>query len=262
VFDEADWRDPDHKRRWVALVDGNNHQIDRIEAEAAARGTNVAVVVDLIHVLEYLWGSVWCFFAEGDPDAETWVHNRAMAVLEGNAREVAAGIRRRATTAGLSRQERIKADACAKYLTNKAAHLDYPTALAAGWPVASGVIEGTCRYLVADRMVFSSREPVHFCPVGRLTVLVGYSLASYRLPRAELSPAGPSSVSHRAARRTRLLERRRRRVQHGGRRRPVPVRPAFRPGPGGVHHPRLRRRAGALLGLVHEHRAQLGAGCM
>jgi hypothetical protein len=59
---------------------------------------------------------------------------------------------RRATTAGLAPSKRIKADACATYLTNKANYLDYPTALAQGWPIASGVIEGTCRYLVADRM--------------------------------------------------------------------------------------------------------------
>jgi hypothetical protein len=152
VFDEAERRDPRHCRQWVALVDGNNHQIDRIEAEAKIRGADVTVVVDLVHVLEYLWGAVWAFFAEGDAAAEAWVSDRARAVLEGNAREVAAGIRRRSTAQGLSKQERTKADACAKYLTNKANYLDYPTALAAGWPVASGVIEGTCRYLVADRM--------------------------------------------------------------------------------------------------------------
>ena len=66
--------------------------------------------------------------------------------------DTASGIRRRATAAGLSKQKRTKADACATYLTNKVAYLDYPTALAEGWPVASGVIEGTCRYSVADRM--------------------------------------------------------------------------------------------------------------
>ncbi|MFN2504125.1 MAG: ISKra4 family transposase [Acidimicrobiales bacterium] len=152
VFDEAERRDPDHKRRWVALVDGNRHQIDCIEAQAEQRKVSVAIVVDLIHVLEYLWGAVWCFFAEGDPAAEDWVKDRALAVLGGKAREVAAGIRRRATTAGLPTSRRKKADECAKYLTNKAAYLDYPTALAAGWPIATGVIEGTCRYLVADRM--------------------------------------------------------------------------------------------------------------
>lgn len=152
VFDEAQRRDPDHKRRWVAMVDGNTHQIDCIQAQARQRKVHVTVVVDLIHVLEYLWGAVWCFFPEGDTAAEQWVHHRALAVLQGNAREVAAGIRRRATIAGLSKPQRKKADQCARYLTNKAAYLDYPAALASGWPIATGVIEGTCRYLVADRM--------------------------------------------------------------------------------------------------------------
>jgi hypothetical protein len=41
IFDEADRRDPDHARTWVALVDGNNHQIDRIRAEATTRDVKV-----------------------------------------------------------------------------------------------------------------------------------------------------------------------------------------------------------------------------
>ena len=94
---------------------------------------------------------MWAFFAEGDAAAEAWVSDRARAVLEGNAREVAAGIRRRSTAQGPSKQERTKADARAKYLTNKANYLDYPTALAAGWPVASGVIEKTCSYCQSDQ---------------------------------------------------------------------------------------------------------------
>jgi hypothetical protein len=152
VFEEACRRDPRRERRWVALVDGNNHQIERIKAEAGKHDVKVAIVVDLVHVLEYLWGAVWCFFAEGDPAAEGWVRDRALAVLQGQAGAVAAGVRRRATRARLARSKRTKADECARYLTNKAAYLDYPAALAAGWPVATGVIEGTCRYLVADRM--------------------------------------------------------------------------------------------------------------
>jgi len=53
VFDEAERRDPGQRRRWVALVDGNNHQIDRIEAEAAKRSLNVVVVVDLCRARDY-----------------------------------------------------------------------------------------------------------------------------------------------------------------------------------------------------------------
>ncbi len=152
VFDQAERRDPAHARTWVALVDGNNHQIDRIHTEAATRGVQVAVVIDLVHVLEYLWGAAWCFFPEADPGAETWVRERALAILNGRARQVATGIRRRATATKLPKTKRRKADTCATYLTNKADYLNYPKALASGWPIATGIIEGACRSLVADRM--------------------------------------------------------------------------------------------------------------
>ena len=152
VFDEAQRRDPDQRHPWIVLVDGNNHQIDRTRAEADARGLDVAIVVDLVHVLEYLWAAAWCFFAEGDPAAEDWVRDRAIAVLDGKAITVAAGIRRRATAAGLRAGRRRNADTAADYLIAKAPYLDYPTALAQGWPIATGVIEGACRHLVKDRM--------------------------------------------------------------------------------------------------------------
>jgi len=152
VFDEAERRDARHGHPWVALVDGNNHQIDRIRAEAAARNLEVAIVVDVVHVLEYLWSAAWSFFAEGDPDAEAWVGEKALAVLEGRASIVAASIRRKATTLALEPAQRANADRCADYLLAKAPYLDYPTALARGWPIATGVIEGACRHIVKDRM--------------------------------------------------------------------------------------------------------------
>ena len=152
IFTEADRRDPDHTRTWVALVDGNNHQIDRITAEAHTRTLPITIVIDFIHVLEYIWKAAWCFHREGDPAAEDWVRHHARAVLDGKATRVAGAIRRAATIAGLHDAQRTGADACAVYLTNKARHLDYPTALANGWPIATGVIEGACRHLVKDRM--------------------------------------------------------------------------------------------------------------
>ena len=152
VFDEATRRDPDHRCQWVALVDGNLHQIDRIKAEAKQRGITVTIVVDYVHVLEYLWAAAWSFFAEGDPAAEEWVHEKAIAILEGKATIVAAAIRRKATTLGLDDTQRNNADSCADYLLAKAANLDYPTALAKGWPIATGIIEGACRHIVADRL--------------------------------------------------------------------------------------------------------------
>src|SRR5674476_947697 len=151
VFDEADRRDPKHTRTWVALVDGNVHQIDRIKAEAKARNVNVAIVCDLVHVVEYLWKATWSLHPEADPTAEQWVRRQALAVLAGDALKVARAIRRQATKAGLSPTQHKGADEAADYLTSKAPYLDYPTALGSGWPIATGVIEGACRHIVADR---------------------------------------------------------------------------------------------------------------
>ncbi len=151
AFDEADRRDPAYQRRWVALVDGNNHQIDRSNTEARHRGVPVTIVVDFVHVLEYLWQAAWCCFAEGDPAAEAWVGTHGLRILQGRASHAAA-IRRKATHHGLDSGTRRNADTCANYLRSKRPYLDDPTALRQGWPIATGVIEGACRHLVNDRM--------------------------------------------------------------------------------------------------------------
>ena len=152
AFDEAGRRDPGHKREWAVLIDGNNAQIEAVTAGAALRGVKVTIVIDFIHVLEYLWKAAWSFFDKGEPAAEEWVAAQARKILHGNAAQVAAGIRRRATAYGYSGPERAGADECARYLQNKKDYLGYATALKKGWPIATGIIEGACRHIVKDRM--------------------------------------------------------------------------------------------------------------
>ena len=132
AFDEAERRDPRHEREWAVLIDGNNTQIEAVTAEAARRGITVTVVIDFIHVLEYLWKAAWSFFDKGEPAAEEWVADQARKILHGKSAQVAAGIRRRATTYGYSAAERAGADEAARYLDNKKDYLDYATALAQG----------------------------------------------------------------------------------------------------------------------------------
>jgi hypothetical protein len=152
AFDEAERRDPAHQREWAVLIDGNNTQIEAVTAEAVARGVTVTIVIDFIHVLEYLWKAAWSFFDKGEPAAEDWVADRAREILRGKSAQVAAGIRRRATTYGYAGPERAGADEAVRYLGNKKDYLGYAAVLAKGWPIATGVIEGAARWLVKDRM--------------------------------------------------------------------------------------------------------------
>ena len=152
IFDEAERRDPLHRRQWVVLVDGACHQLECIKSEASRRGIELCVIVDFVHVFEYLWKAAWCFFDSGDAEAERWVYGHAASILQGNSSVVAGAIRRKATCVGLRTSERKCADDCADYLINKGRYLDYPLALRSGWPISTGVIEGACRHLVKDRM--------------------------------------------------------------------------------------------------------------
>ena len=155
VFDQATHRDPTHRRTWVVLVDGARHQLDLVRAEAARRGVTVHILVDLIHVLEYLWKAAWCFHADGDPRAEAWVATHAISILSGHAAQAIAAIDQQAVHAGLSGGQRRGVDACIGYLQAKQQFLGYDTALARGWPIATGVIEGACRHLIGDRLDIS-----------------------------------------------------------------------------------------------------------
>ena len=151
VFAEAGRRDPGHMRTWIALADGNLHQIRRIQAEAAGHGVTVTIICDVIHVIEYLWDAAWSFFDRSKPRRGP-VGPRPRRRHPGRPRRRRRRRPPRRAAASLPTARRKAAHKTAAYLDAKAPYLDYPTALGRGWPISSGVIEGTCRHLVKDRM--------------------------------------------------------------------------------------------------------------
>jgi hypothetical protein len=154
VFAEADRRDPGHARTVIVLVDGDIHQIALFQAQAAARGITITILVDFIHVLEYLWKAAWCFYQPRDPAMEDWVTAQGLDILHGRTATVITRIGQLAAEhpprPGGEHAKIIRKTL--HYLDAKQPYLDYPRALAAGWPIATGVIEGACRHLVQDRM--------------------------------------------------------------------------------------------------------------
>ena len=168
LFDEGEQRDPKHEMRWVVVVDGNKDQLALIQAEAARRGISITIVVDFIHVLQYLWAASTAFHSETAAEREEWVLARLREVLRGKAVDVAAGMRRSATLRKLAEPKRAAVDKCADYLLDYKAHLRYGEYLADGLPIASGVIEGACRHLVNDRLGITG---AHWSLLGAEAVL-------------------------------------------------------------------------------------------
>lgn len=154
AFDEAELRDPDRKRKWAVLVDGHVRQLDNVWSQITERGLEgvVTPILDFIHVLEYLWKAAYCFYAEGSEEAEVWVKEKALLILQSKSSLVAGSIRGKATKLGLSKQDREPADKCATYFLNHWSMMRYDKFLEQGMPIATGVIEGACRHLIKDRL--------------------------------------------------------------------------------------------------------------
>jgi hypothetical protein len=150
MFDEASRRDPYKKRRWVALVDGQPYQLGLLETEIKKRDLNATIIIDIIHVIEYLWTAARDFHPEASSESEAWVSHYLLMILQGKATQAAAGMRRSATRKGLEKREGV--EDCAGYLHNNAPYMNYSEYLAIGSPIGTGVIEGACRHLVKDRM--------------------------------------------------------------------------------------------------------------
>jgi hypothetical protein len=152
MFDEAAHRDSTGRKRWVALVDGNLPQLDRLQQLAEQRHVSVPIVVDFIHVAQYVWGAALAFFPDDRAHQDRWVLTHLLEILRGKASAVAGGMRRSATCRAMAPADRQPVDDCADYLLNNAPYLQYHQALAEGLPIATGVVEGACRHLVNDRM--------------------------------------------------------------------------------------------------------------
>jgi hypothetical protein len=151
LADEVLRRDPQRTKPLVFLSDGepalHEHQGEFLPAGAVC-------ILDLFHVLEYLWKAAWCFFDEASEKqrAEAWVEAKLRALLEGRVASVIRGLRVLATRRGSRGRARKTVEQVTGYLERNRERMKYDEYLAAGYPIGSGVVEGACRHLVKDRL--------------------------------------------------------------------------------------------------------------
>ena len=126
--------DPQHHRTWVILVDGAGHQLDLIRSEAQRGGVTIHIVIDLIHVLEYIWEGRLvpaCRRGAGSRGLGSGQSARGTGRGQrpGSCRDLRRGGRRLRTGT-----QRTGTDACVRYLTSKHEYLRYDQALTADGP--------------------------------------------------------------------------------------------------------------------------------
>ena len=112
---------------------------------------NVIDVLDIVHVAGYV-GKAAKVLVQGKVAQEVFIRDRLLRILNGDVLGVVRGLRRMATLQKLSEEERADVDTACGYFTVHADRMNYDKYLAAGLPIATGVIEGACHHLVKDRL--------------------------------------------------------------------------------------------------------------
>lgn len=144
----------------VRLMDGSPTLWDSADAclaefvderREAKEPVEVVDILDILHVSSYVWKAAKVFHTHHEQQ-EAFARDRLLAIGRGEVKNVIAGLRRRATVSGLSGADaKVIATVCG-YLENNASRMRYDVYLSAGYPIATGVIEGACRHVIKDRM--------------------------------------------------------------------------------------------------------------
>jgi|HubBroStandDraft_2_1064218.scaffolds.fasta_scaffold64006_1 hypothetical protein len=152
LFDEFDRRDPERVRKVGVLVDGDENQQTAILEEQQKRGRVIVIILDIIHVIHYLWLAGYVLCRKDRKKTDLWVATHLLMLLSTPVAGVIAAIETAAATRTLSARGLKSVNKALGYLRRNAPFLDYPTYLAQGFPIATGVIEGACRHLIQDRL--------------------------------------------------------------------------------------------------------------
>jgi len=144
-------RDGRHIRQRVALTDGAEALQDQMRQHLP----NFTLVLDIIHAVEHLWTAGTALFGETDPQRAEWVKLQTLDILSSRAACVIQRLEDQAQALSPASQAAKALRRVAGYLQRNRPFMDYARYLKNGWPIGTGVVEGTCRHLVKDRMELS-----------------------------------------------------------------------------------------------------------
>jgi hypothetical protein len=148
---QAARRQGEHITAQVALTDG----AEPLQLQVTSQLAGFTLVLDFIHVSEYLWQAANALFGETDPQRVAWVEGRALSLLSGKAPEVIQLLEETAKEQKLTDAQEKVLRQVSGYLQRNLPYMHYDAYLARGWPIGTGVVEGTCRHLIKDRMELS-----------------------------------------------------------------------------------------------------------
>jgi hypothetical protein len=148
---DAERRDPQHRKPLVVLLDGALG-LWRLAPQLFRAWRRVTCVLDIMHVVGYLWSAANALFGEASKAGKRWVQQKLTAILRGRVGYVIGGLRQLLTKRQLRTSVRETLAKVITFFHNHRRWMHYDVYLAAGLPVGTGVVESACGSVVKHRM--------------------------------------------------------------------------------------------------------------
>lgn len=168
MAEEESRRNPHAGKDVVFLADGGRSLWTAMERHLDLEKRDIVEILDLIHVAPRLWDAAHIFHGEGSEKAAEFVRKRLRRILEGEVGYVIGGLRQMGSKRALRGRKAADIARICNFLARHRDKMKYDEYLAAGYPIASGVIEGACRHVVKDRM---EREGMRWTVEGAQAML-------------------------------------------------------------------------------------------
>ena len=139
-------------QKLVRIMDGQHRLWDCGAASlGGVEDSDVVEILDLLHVCSYAWKAAKAVHSIRS-DQEQFVKTKLAAILEGRVKSVIHSLRYFSTSRGLRGKKQKAITTACGYFEAHQNRMQYDEYLSAGYPIATGVIEGACRHIVKDRM--------------------------------------------------------------------------------------------------------------
>lgn len=141
--------------RFVVPIDAGIGLEDKILAwvkEHKMESQFDGIILDVVHVSEYVWDAATAVLGEKSTIRSTWVRGVLTDLLNSKVIKVIKDLEQIKSKGRLSESKQKQVEKTITYFTNHQHKMDYKTYIEKGYPVSSALVEAACGHLVKERM--------------------------------------------------------------------------------------------------------------
>jgi hypothetical protein len=113
---------------------------------------NKVLILDIIHVLEYIWLMAHVKYEGDDAEAKQYAYDKLLLILQGKVSSYILELQNELMSGLWNASQQKTFKKVITYLKNHKSYMKYHEYLAHGYPIGSGVVESACSQVVKNRM--------------------------------------------------------------------------------------------------------------